>query len=164
MSQKEPESHILSSDVCLARQCGCAGVRFKVLESGIHRYSTPSQRAAALVQCFLEHSASHVLSPALPQPVEFGDEATSFAATCTEPRMYAADFVIIGSGIAGLTYALKVAEYGEVSIVTKGGMSDGCTAYAQGGVCAVLDPLDSVESHVHDTMVAGNFLNDRRCA
>lgn len=74
------------------------------------------------------------------------------------------DFLVVGSGIAGLTYALKVAEYGSVAVITKESISEGCTVYAQGGVCAVLDPLDSVEDHVHDTIVAGNFLNDARCA
>jgi heterodisulfide reductase subunit A-like polyferredoxin len=74
------------------------------------------------------------------------------------------DFVVVGSGIAGLTYALKVAEYGKVAVITKEGLSEGCTVYAQGGVCAVLDPLDSVENHVRDTIIAGNYLNDERCA
>jgi L-aspartate oxidase len=72
------------------------------------------------------------------------------------------DFLVIGSGIAGLTYALKVAEYGSVAVITKESLSEGCTMYAQGGVCAVLDPLDSIQDHVQDTMVAGNFLNDER--
>ena len=73
------------------------------------------------------------------------------------------DFVVIGSGIAGLTYALRVAEFGSVAVITKESLSEGCTVYAQGGVCAVLDPLDSVRSHIDDTIVAGNFLNDERC-
>lgn len=70
------------------------------------------------------------------------------------------DFVVIGSGIAGLTYALKVAQHGSVAVITKDSASEGCTRYAQGGVCAVLDSEDSVEKHVHDTIVAGAFLND----
>lgn len=72
------------------------------------------------------------------------------------------DFAVVGSGIAGLTYALKVAKYGNVAILTKKKANDGCTQYAQGGVCAVLDASDSVEDHVHDTLVAGVYLNDRR--
>jgi hypothetical protein len=70
------------------------------------------------------------------------------------------DFIVIGSGIAGLSFALKVAPYGSVAVITKDAAGEGCTAYAQGGVCAVLDPLDSVERHVHDTLIAGAFLND----
>ena len=72
------------------------------------------------------------------------------------------DFLVLGSGIAGLTYALKVAEHGRVAIVTKGYAEEGATKYAQGGVCAVLDRNDSVQSHIRDTMVAGAFLNDAR--
>ncbi len=72
------------------------------------------------------------------------------------------DFLVLGSGIAGLTYALKVAEHGRVAIVTKGEVSEGATRYAQGGICAVLDASDSVEAHVRDTMIAGAFLNDPR--
>lgn len=71
------------------------------------------------------------------------------------------DFIVLGSGIAGLSYALKVAQYGRVAVITKAAADEGCTAYAQGGICAVLDPHDSVEAHVHDTMVAGAWLNDR---
>lgn len=72
------------------------------------------------------------------------------------------DFLVIGSGIAGLTYALKVAQYGSVAVITKDAASEGCTRYAQGGVCAVLDRSDSVADHVRDTIVAGAFLNDRQ--
>ncbi|KAF8068303.1 L-aspartate oxidase [Scenedesmus sp. PABB004] len=71
------------------------------------------------------------------------------------------DFLVLGSGIAGLSYALKVAEYGSVAVITKDYAGEGCTQYAQGGVCAVLDASDSVEAHVEDTIVAGAFLNDR---
>jgi len=72
------------------------------------------------------------------------------------------DFLVVGSGIAGLSYALKVAQYGRVAIITKDHANEGCTQYAQGGVCAVLDVSDSVQSHVEDTMIAGAFLNDRK--
>jgi L-aspartate oxidase len=69
------------------------------------------------------------------------------------------DFLVLGSGIAGLSYALQVAEYGSVAIVTKDRAEEGCTTYAQGGVCAVLDPFDSVDKHAQDTMIAGGYLN-----
>ncbi|BDA46936.1 L-aspartate oxidase [Coccomyxa sp. Obi] len=72
------------------------------------------------------------------------------------------DFLVLGSGIAGLSYALKVAEHGSVAVVTKAQAEEGCTQYAQGGVCAVLGKHDSVEAHVEDTMIAGDHLNSRR--
>lgn len=72
------------------------------------------------------------------------------------------DFIVIGSGIAGLTYAIKVAQYGSVAVITKDYAKEGCTQYAQGGVCAVLDATDSVQDHVRDTIVAGAFLNDNK--
>ena len=75
-------------------------------------------------------------------------------------RSLQTDFLVVGSGIAGLSYALEVAERGSVAVVTKGSASDGCTQYAQGGVAAVLSPLDSVADHVRDTHVAGCFLNN----
>lgn len=70
------------------------------------------------------------------------------------------DFLVLGSGIAGLSFALKAAEYGRVAVITKADVGEGCTQYAQGGVCAVLDVLDCVDDHVRDTMEAGAWLND----
>lgn len=70
------------------------------------------------------------------------------------------DFAIIGSGVAGLRYALEVAKYGTVAVITKAEPHESNTNYAQGGVSAVLCPLDSVENHMRDTMVAGAYLCD----
>ena len=65
------------------------------------------------------------------------------------------DFLVLGSGVAGLSFALRAAERGEVLVVTKRAVSDTATSWAQGGVAAVLSPEDSFERHVGDTLVAG---------
>jgi L-aspartate oxidase len=65
------------------------------------------------------------------------------------------DFLVIGSGVAGLTFALEAAEHGEVFIVTKRERDESSTKYAQGGIAAALDPDDTVEAHSRDTRVAG---------
>uniref|UniRef100_A0A1D1XRB9 L-aspartate oxidase n=1 Tax=Anthurium amnicola TaxID=1678845 RepID=A0A1D1XRB9_9ARAE len=70
------------------------------------------------------------------------------------------DFVVIGSGVAGLRYALEVSKHGSVAIITKAEPHESNTNYAQGGVSAVLCPSDSVENHMRDTIVAGAYLCD----
>jgi L-aspartate oxidase len=65
------------------------------------------------------------------------------------------DFVIVGSGIAGLTLALRAAKFGTVAMVTKRNVADSNTAWAQGGVAAVTSAEDSFDLHVKDTLVAG---------
>lgn len=65
------------------------------------------------------------------------------------------DILIIGSGAAGLTLALKTADFARVAVLSKGDLNQGATFYAQGGIAAVLDETDSVESHVADTLSAG---------
>jgi L-aspartate oxidase len=65
------------------------------------------------------------------------------------------DFLVLGSGIAGLSYALKVAPHGRVAIVTKKNRAESNTNYAQGGIAAVTSKEDSVELHVRDTLEAG---------
>jgi L-aspartate oxidase len=65
------------------------------------------------------------------------------------------DFLVLGSGIAGLSYALKVAPHGRVAIVTKKDRAESNTNYAQGGIAAVTSKEDSVELHVRDTLQAG---------
>ena len=68
------------------------------------------------------------------------------------------DFIVLGSGIAGLTFALKVAHAGKVAIITKKSRTESNTNYAQGGIAAVTSKNDSFESHVQDTIVAGSGL------
>ena len=70
------------------------------------------------------------------------------------------DFLVIGSGIAGLSYALKVAEHGKVLVVSKTDVNETATWYAQGGIAAVMYNPDTYEKHITDTMRAGNYLND----
>ena len=65
------------------------------------------------------------------------------------------DFLVIGSGAAGLSFALKAAAHGHVTIVTKGEMNECNTNYAQGGICSVTYAPDTFEKHIRDTLVCG---------
>jgi L-aspartate oxidase len=73
-----------------------------------------------------------------------------------------ADVLIVGSGAAGLTAALNLAEDRKVAVIAKGGLGEGATGWAQGGIAAVLEQGDSFESHINDTMIAGAGLNDSK--
>jgi len=107
-------------------------------------------------------------APALADPVPAiaaGLEAPAGSELCAPEGAHQGqaaryDFVVVGSGIAGLRFALDVAKIGTVAVVTKAERQEGSTNYAQGGVSAVLDPKDSVENHIRDTIVAGAYLND----
>ena len=65
------------------------------------------------------------------------------------------DFLVIGSGIAGLSFALQAAAHGTVSVVTKREVAESATRYAQGGIASVFSSEDSFDAHVEDTLIAG---------
>jgi L-aspartate oxidase len=70
------------------------------------------------------------------------------------------EFLVIGSGIAGLSYALKVANHGKVILITKASEDESNTKYAQGGIAAVMYEPDSYEKHIADTIACGDGLCD----
>ena len=72
------------------------------------------------------------------------------------------DFLVIGSGLAGMSFALKVAPFGKVCIVSKTTLNETNTIYAQGGIAAVMHPSDTLEKHINDTMIAGAGLCDEK--
>ncbi|MEO6016754.1 MAG: FAD-dependent oxidoreductase, partial [Polaromonas sp.] len=80
--------------------------------------------------------------------------------TSETPDPYKFDVLIIGSGLAGLTAALLLAPGRRVAVVTKRAMNDGSSAWAQGGMAAVLGEGDTLDQHVQDTLVAGAGLCD----
>ena len=69
------------------------------------------------------------------------------------------DILVMGSGLAGLGYALKVAEFAQVNLVTKRGLTETSTSKAQGGIAAVLGPDDRFEYHIQDTLTVGEGLS-----
>ena len=77
-----------------------------------------------------------------------------------KPDARRSDFLVLGSGIAGLLSALKLSRLGKVTLVTKKAAAESNTNYAQGGIAAVMSQVDSFDSHVRDTLVAGAGLCD----
>ncbi len=71
------------------------------------------------------------------------------------------DFLIIGSGIAGMSFALKVAHRGKVALVCKTELEDANTFYAQGGIASVTKPTDNFQKHIEDTLICGDGLCNR---
>ena len=74
------------------------------------------------------------------------------------------DVLIIGSGAAGLSVALRLASHQKVIVLSKGPINEGSTFYAQGGIAAVFDETDSIDSHVEDTLIAGGGIVDKHAA
>ena len=75
--------------------------------------------------------------------------------------VYKYDYLVIGSGIAGMSYALKVAATGKVALICKTGLEEANTFFAQGGVASVTNlEVDNFEKHIEDTMIAGDWLSD----
>lgn len=74
---------------------------------------------------------------------------------------HVSDVLIIGSGAAGLSLALRLAPHCKVTVLSKGPLNEGATFYAQGGIAAVFDETDSISSHVDDTLIAGGGLCDK---
>ena len=73
------------------------------------------------------------------------------------------DFLVIGSGIAGMSYALKVADKGKVALICKTTLEDANTYFAQGGIASVTNMLvDNFDKHIEDTMIAGDWISDRQ--
>ncbi len=66
---------------------------------------------------------------------------------------HSCDVLIIGSGAAGLSLALRLADQHQVIVLSKGPVTEGSTFYAQGGIAAVFDETDSIDSHVEDTLI-----------
>lgn len=72
------------------------------------------------------------------------------------------DYLVIGSGIAGMSFALKVAETGRVALICKSNLEEANTYYAQGGVASVTNlRVDNFDKHIEDTMIAGDWISDR---
>ena len=71
------------------------------------------------------------------------------------PQTASYDVLILGSGAAGLTLALRLPVDCRIALVSKGPLAEGSTLYAQGGISAVLDKADSIQSHIEDTLNAG---------
>jgi len=71
------------------------------------------------------------------------------------------DYLIIGSGIAGMSFALKVADKGKVAILCKTSLEEANTSYAQGGIATVMLQTDNFEKHIQDTIIAGDNICDR---
>ena len=88
----------------------------------------------------------------------------TFAQEILKTMVYKYDFLIIGAGVAGMSYALKVAraKKGSVCLICKTSLDEANTSFAQGGVASVTNlAVDNFEKHIEDTMIAGDYISDR---
>ena len=88
-----------------------------------------------------------------------------FAAIFTTTMVYKYDFLVIGAGVAGMSYALKVARAnkGKVCMICKTSLDEANTSFAQGGVASVTNlKLDTFDKHIADTIIAGDYISDRK--
>ena len=79
--------------------------------------------------------------------------------------VYKYDFLVIGAGVAGMSYALKVAraKKGRVCLICKTALDEANTSFAQGGVASVTNlEVDNFDKHIEDTMIAGDYISDRK--
>lgn len=130
--------------------CGVTDISFKAcIQKDLSRVFRSSKFSCIKSHCFqVRFNQNHASIQNLKISC-FQDSATKYF-----------DFVVIGSGVAGLRYALEVSKRGSVAVITKAEPHESNTNYAQGGVSAVLCPSDSVENHMRDTIVAGAHLCD----
>lgn len=77
-------------------------------------------------------------------------------------KIYKSDFIVIGSGIAGLLCSIKLSKFGTVNLITKDSIDLSNSSYAQGGIAAALGKDDSFEAHIKDTLKAGDGLSDEK--
>ena len=89
-------------------------------------------------------------------------ERTTFTLFRLIPMIRKFDFLVIGSGLAGMSFALKVAHKGTVALICKAGLEEANTYFAQGGIASVTNlAVDNFEKHIEDTMIAGDRISDR---
>ena len=125
------------------------------------RLSATGRRARRAPRAISDVSETHPDEDHSPNARGRASETASSASGRTPPsETVRVDFLVIGSGISGLSYALEAARHGTVAIVTKDVAYEGSTHYAQGGISAVIAEDDEVDAHVKDTHVAGDWLCD----
>lgn len=125
------------------------------------RLSAAGRRAPRAARAIVDASKTHPDKDRSPTARGPASAPAPSASGRTPPsETVRVDFLVIGSGISGLSYALEAARHGTVAIVTKDVAYEGSTHYAQGGISAVIAEDDTVEAHVEDTHVAGDRLCD----